>query len=1505
LIDFSSINAFNNGNGQRDSFEDLMCVLARRNPPVFALEFQPNEGSGGDGGVEAFWLLANGKKIGYQAKFFLTLGDPQWRQIDESVHQALEVHPELQKYIIALPRDLTPDRGGRSRGKSERQKWDERVVKWKKLAATKSINIEFELWSETSLKDMLLAEENTSLVKHWFGGDVLNDKWFENQIDVAAQTLDDRFNPGDHVEVSIEGLFDTIARGPVISKRLRDAFTEIEKLVFPHMQITSSKNMPSADVHQHANKLWQKLEVIKSSFSQDFTKEWDIDLATKALDHFMDAVRMIERQDISINKEDIDEGDQSTVERVSRSLNPLSSSFDSLKNIFRDPNLQAEKQKCAVLYGPAGAGKSHILGQIAKQRASEGLPTILVLGQSLSNNVFWEQVSGVLGLEGRTMDDILGNLNAAGERKGVRTIILFDAINEGVGAHYWRLNLPEIVSAIQKYSHLAAVFSCRDEYLSYAFPESLSEKLPKLFINGFSTQDELERAAIQYLDAKGVARPNTPWLSPEFSNPLFLKTASEALLAKGCTEFPSGLNGISEIMALYLDALSWRTGIRTENSRSISNSIMRCVRLIADEMAKNGNDFVEIGVAEVIAERSFKGRTPPDGKTWLQVLIETSVFRRDPPPYSNDSDPFDPPSELVRFSFQRFQDHLMAKSLVSKVAPNQTSAAFGDGGPLNFLFYDGIPDNGFRYEYVGLLSSLSTLYPEEFELEFAKTLPNWEQHWKQDQFLQESFGESFKWRCTGAFSEATRELLNRLDDHYVEPLGLLLGVSMTVDHPYNALRLHSRLKQLQMPERDSYWTRWINWASREEFNQVDRIVSWALSIRGRSTDSKHLELASVVLAWALSSSYQTLRDRSTKALTTLFLENSSIFNFVLEKMHDCDDPYVLERLYAAAFGACCIDQSPERLDNYSREIFAKVFSNKQPPVALLTRDYALGVIELADSKGMLSSDINLADCYHPLGTDAPIFSLTEDEVDKIAEESGGKEIFDSASSEWGDFGKYTIPGRVSCFLTTPLDQVKPISKQELKRIFVEEVISLNPERVEALNIFDEVSSRYRKVSFYQFNIADDQKVIDGENAALAKQEIEARLQLERLLDKDELKRLSADYFQDDSGHEEFSTINIQQCRLWITKRAYELGWNAKLFLRDGQGISYSRHDNDLERIGKKYQRIALDEIQARLADNFWVLKNWPEEACIYRYSNNDYRRDIEPTILPNDVQCASQNISKEDWIIEPIVKLPDVSENDLRQWPFEEDPTLSMLDKLMRIDDKGQRWHVLHEFNIDKQKYEGPKRGMHGMRYEEFRFFYCVFVKQGQAKVFAEFLSNKGSLDGFNFKPSDVTDGPYLGEAYWRDTWEVDKFSERLWEAPEGCEFAIPVTNYCWESHLDKSLPDGFSNYMPQKWFADELGLSMSEKGPHVWSDKSQNVVIQAHKSLEDQKAVVIKEEILQAYADQFRLEPVWLMIAERNTWPNGNNSESCWRRSEGVIWFEDGNWKKIGWNKDTKNERD
>lgn len=1000
MINFSKINAFDKG--QSDSFEDLVCILAKRERPADAVEFQANEGSGGDGGVEAIWLLSDGHKVGYQAKFFLSIESSQWQQMDKSVKQALKVHPELINYIFALPRDLTPDRGGGR--KSKRQMWDEHVLKWKGWAEEKSINIEFELWSETDLKEMLLREGNAPLIKLWFGTDVLNDAWFSNQVEVAVQTLDERFNPDDHVEVAIEELFDYMVRGQKISEKLEKIFDELKQnrvpvIDFEALGVTLDNNVPLA-----INETLNELIALKDTFSADYTKCWGIVSVLSVVNRLHDEVRKLDNECVFIDKQHLAEEDKEKLDKLTRSLHKISSLSYSITKLFKRYDFKAEAEQCALIYGPSGAGKSHILGQVAKQRVDSGLPTILILGQGLSDSFFWEQISSVLGIEGKSAEDILGTLNAAGERIGERVLLLFDAINEGAGVHYWNQNLQQVITAVQRYPYLAVVFSCRDEYVPYAIPKSLSEKLPKFEIKGFVTAEEVEQAAIKYLDAKGIARPNIPLLSPEFSNPLFLKSVSEALKANGESQFPRGLHGVSQVLAYYLDALSYRTELGVSNSDDISDAIKRCLGSFAGKMASTGCDFVEFKDAVALADESFTGRTPPVGKFWLNILIETNILRRDPPPYFKEYDPFDPPRDIVRIAFQRFQDHLVAKSLVSQLKENGLDLAFENGGPLNFLFRKGQLEHGIDYIYAGLVSSLSIIFPEELGIEFAHTLPDWKQSWDNYPLLQEAFAESLKWRSINAFSKATEDLFHDLDEQNVDVFELLLEVSMTDGHPFNAEYLHSLLKAWTMPERDSHWTRWINWAAREKFGQLERIISWALSKHVKIADEKHQKLASIVLTWFLSSSYMTLRDRATKALTSLLLGNSSIFVFVLEKMHDCDDPYVIERLYAAAFGACCIDQSHECLNQYSYEIYSKVFLDKQPPVALLTRDYALGIIELASYKSALHNDISLEDCYHPFNSEAPEFDLSEEIVEAIADQRGGKQIFYSASSECGDYG---------------------------------------------------------------------------------------------------------------------------------------------------------------------------------------------------------------------------------------------------------------------------------------------------------------------------------------------------------------------------------------------------------------------------------------------------------------------------------------------------------------------
>ncbi|WIV49780.1 ATP-binding protein [Marivivens sp. LCG002] len=1502
-MDFSKINDF--GRGQTDSFEDLLKVLARREKVDDAVEFQPNDGRGGDGGVEALWLLNDGSKVGYQSKFFSSLEDAQWRQMDKSVTQALATHPELVKYIFALPFDLTPNRGPKARGKSQQKKWDDHVAKWKADAAKLSITLEFELWGMTALADKLMAEGNGPLCEHWFGEQVLDNRWFQNQVSSATLKLDDRFNPDDHVEVSIEDLFDAIVRGPETRRTLNDAIDGLTKNRVPNIEFTTTEIVPDQDLLQEMQTDWETLTSSKPMVQFTPGTIWTWAVLVDVASRLSSNTSKVQRLFYSIDKEAQNEADKRKVEVVSHSLRELSSAVYEIRDTLAGKGLIAEAQQCALVLGEAGSGKSHVLGQIASKRVEQDLPTVLVLGHDFGDAPFWTQLGQLLGINGNSAVEILGLLNAVGERLGARTLILIDAINEGVGAHYWKHWLPTVVASIQSYPYLAAVVSCRDVYADYAIPKALQESLPMYRIQGFHTPEERERAAIQYLDKKGISRPNTPWLSPEFSNPLFLKSTSEALAAKGATEFPRGLNGVSQLMALYLDSFSTRMGVPTATSDEISRSLKRLVSAISLQMADDGQDFLAVDRANEIIANIIGNRSAPEGKTWLDVFIQTNLFRRDPPPYSEDDNPLFPPADLVRFSFQRFQDYLMADALVNKVlalsSDDDPSSAFAPSGPLGFLFYENDVGKCVRHQFAGLVAALSTIYPERVGTEFVLSLPNWEKHWLQDHPFQPAFAESFKWRQIDAFSDDTRTLLNGLDSGYVETLELLLEVSMTSGHPYNAHRLHDCLKRLPLAKRDSYWTQWINYSSREELSQIDRIVSWSLSAADENSDPRHVDLAAIVLTWSLSSSHMTLRDRATKALTSVFLRHGGVFETLLQKMQDCDDPYIIERLYAAAFGACCNDPEAGRLSSYSQLVYDAAFASGKPPVALLTRDYALGIIELAEFHGSTGSSVELNRCYHPFSTEPPLFGLTEGEVESTAKASGDEKIFRSAGSEWGDYGKHSIPRRVRDFLTTPLSEPAPKSKAELKQICYDEIVAGHQDRVDALEAYEEAT---RFPVEFVIRVVPSGEFLDESEPERSEEENHRdalRTSFEDLLTDDDRRKMSEVYFRDGLSNEDYERVNIQQCRWWIVKRAYELGWTKELFPRDGHGGGYSRHHNDLERIGKKYQRIALDELQARLADNYWSIQGWNSGPALYRHSHHDFRRNLEPTVLPNN-PCLEKYLREADaWIIEPRIEIPEVSEVELLDWPMQHDPAASAVDIIRRHSPDGRDWLVLYDHVHDRDTYEETGRFSHNLRIEEFRFFQCVLVPRGKAENLAVHLQQQQEIDVWSFKPTEYVDGPYIGEAFWRDTWETTKFTDDIWKTPDDCPIAIPVASYQWESHLDKTLPDGLSTYLPQRWFAEELGLVKRSEDFRSWMRESGEEVFRVFMGGEDhQSGVVIDANVFDEYLAAHELEAIWLFIAERSAWPNGDNEQASRPRFEAAIWRDEKGWKSLKWVRDT-----
>ncbi len=625
-----------------------------------------------------------------------------------------------------------------------------------------------------------------------------------------------------------------------------------------------------------------------------------------------------------------------------------------------------------LLLGEWGTGKTHSLCDLTERRMNQGLPTVLCLGQQLPDGV--EPIEGVCRATGvaNTPRRLLQSLQRMGLQRNGRAILIVDAINEGDrGA--WKRALASICRNLARYPNVGLVLSCRQPFERQIFTTRTARQFVTVRHQGFA-EKEFD-AQLSFFEYYEIPAPHFPLITPEFSRPLFLQLLCKAIANlsqsgkhRQIRHFASGQRG----MTYMLESFVKHVGQTIEDEVGLSRGT--CWRILkGDSVVSRGqipgiapamasqlrDDLTRDECLDAIQPFLDGPRKRARARRLLQRMLADGLLSED---IRWVDDGY---IEVVRFPYQRFGDHVVARHLLRQHLKANTIGAlrrsFYRNRPLGQVFE--LMPGATTFKMPGFASAIMLEFPErvqrhvpEDERELVFYLP-------RDRQLLTPFANAFleglPWRSVQSFTPQTGRLVNALlerssIDFRNEVVEVLVGLATREGHVFSAERLHRYLADMEMVERDAFWTEYLRLASDTSvvfrlLEWVERNVSSILTV-GAATVSVRL------LSLVLTTTRRPLRDRATRALFLVGLRHPQVLFENTLSFLSFNDPYVPERLLAACYGVAMslwADPSgaPMRavLTAFAQSLAAEMFvppSHRGTRHALM-RDYALGTILLA------------------------------------------------------------------------------------------------------------------------------------------------------------------------------------------------------------------------------------------------------------------------------------------------------------------------------------------------------------------------------------------------------------------------------------------------------------------------------------------------------------------------------------------------------------------------------
>ena len=935
-VDWRSIRPLNGGRDK--GFEELCSQLARSE--VAGRARFVRKGSP-DAGVECYAMFGNGSECAWQAKYFLTLGDSQWPQIDRSVHTALQKHPRLTRYVVCLPMDL-PDARVPGR-ESALVKWDAHVEKWAGWVSEQGMTVEFAYWGSSELLERLSSPEHIGRLRFWFDTTGFDDGWFARRFEEARDTAGPRYTPEVHVDLPIAGRFEAFGR----TNRFFDRMIALIR------GLANEWGSACSPEPSRLGKEWDpEVEAAIRAVTDDAVVQAAKVTIGKAIDEIVAAGSAMEIQPCGTLPFDGAADKIATVETAVNGVAEHLSTRQAQHRVFSQYRYQFETfagklrkvreelqeaqrwgvAKVMIVGGQAGTGKTHLLCDIVHRRLAEGCPSVLLLGQSFtSDDAPWPQAAQLLDASDSSAAEFVGALECAAQAAGVRALVLIDALNEGKGLSVWQTHLPAFLAHFARSDWVGVVLSIRSSY-DGLIPEEVREHAVVATHRGFGERsyDAMRTFFTHY----GLELPSTPLIAPEFGNPLFLKTLCLGLQGQGETRLRKDTQGITSIFSLYISSIDKRVASRL-GLPLWKKTADGALRALCGAFPAASERWLAVEAAEELVNGLLPDR--PYEQSLYRALVVEGLLVQDVSGAGRRGQG----REIVFIAYDRLADHLVSEALLEAHFNRlNAAAAFQPGGGCAEVAEGG-------FETQGILEALCIQLPERTGCEVVDLVPRL----AQAEGFEGAFTQSLVWRDVGTFSERTCELVRtRLEPQRRDPysiLDALLTLAITPEHPLNSRFLDARLRQDEMPARDTWWSVYLHHGTSGA-GPTRRLLDWALAVSPTmQLDDGLVDLCAMTLAWMLAASNRPVRDRATKVLVNLLTGRLAATARLVDGFADVDDPYVVERVYAVAYGVATRSHDPDEVKILAERVYAKVFATGAPPVNILLRDYARGVVERA------------------------------------------------------------------------------------------------------------------------------------------------------------------------------------------------------------------------------------------------------------------------------------------------------------------------------------------------------------------------------------------------------------------------------------------------------------------------------------------------------------------------------------------------------------------------------